>query len=418
MRLGVLTFTLALPFVLSGQQQNQSVPDAPTPQTTQSLGDLASHVTPGQGSAPPQETSQAPAAAPPPQTEEKAPPPEVPAPGRLQKEITTFVQNVNFVALPVTVLDRKHNQVAGLTYRNFQVYENNERQHISFFSADPMPLSVALVIDQSLPQDVMEKVNDSLGAIQGAFTPSDEIALFTYSNGVNNPTTFTAAQGKRLPAVLAAAKRPGDYMDVPVNGGPFFGGPQINGHSVDPNLEPGRDARGPVVIIPKDIHTLNDAILEAGKSLSTRPHDRRRIIYVISDGKESRSRATFKEVVRYLQGNQVSVYGTLVGDSATWGLGYLDKFKLPLLPLSPDNILPRYVDQTGGHLESEFSQNGIERSFADLAALARTQYTIGFYSHVPLLDSKFRVIDVRVNVPNLTVIAEKGYYPTATNLNR
>ena len=49
---------------------------------------------------------------------------------------------------------------------------------------------------------------------------------------------------------------------------------------------------------------------------------------MISDGKESRSKANFREVVRYLESNQVAVYGTLVGDSATWGLGYLDKFKI------------------------------------------------------------------------------------------
>ncbi len=107
-----------------------------------------------------------------------------------------------------------------------------------------------------------------------------------------------------------------------------------------------------------------------------RPKEFRRVVYVISDGKESRSKANYKEVVRYLQRNNVAVYGTLVGDSATWGLGYLDKFKLPLLPLSPDNILPRYTNDTGGHLYSEFSENGIQRSFAEIAVLARTQYTL------------------------------------------
>jgi VWFA-related protein len=139
---------------------------------------------------------------------------------------------------------------------------------------------------------------------------------------------------------------------------------------------------------------------------------------VISDGKESRSKAKFAEVVRYLQGNQVAVYGTLVGDSATWGLGYLDKLRIPLLPLAPDNILPRYTDATGGHLYSEFWENGIERSFAELAALARHQYTLGYYSHLPLLDEKYRSLDVRVLRPNLDVVAKKGYYPTATNLQR
>jgi VWFA-related protein len=122
--------------------------------------------------------------------------------------------------------------------------------------------------------------------------------------------------------------------------------------------------------------------------------------------------------VKYLESNQIAVYGTLVGDSATWGLGYLDKIKIPLLPLSPDNILPKYADATGGHLYSEFSENGIQRSFADLAALARTQYTLGYYSHLSPLDSKYRVLDVRVLRPNVDVVAKRGYYPTATNLSR
>jgi hypothetical protein len=37
---------------------------------------------------------------------------------------------------------------------------------------------------------------------------------------------------------------------------------------------------------------------------------------------------------------------------------------------------------------------------------------------VPLLDEKFRSIEVRVLRPNLDVVTEKGYYPTATNLQR
>ncbi len=110
---------------------------------------------------------------------------------------------------------RSINQVAGLTWRDFQVYENNQLQRSRLFSADAVPLSVALVIDQSLPRDTMKKVNDSLAAIQGAFTPSDEIAVFTYADGVNNPTDFTAALSARVPAVLAASKKEGDYMGVP-----------------------------------------------------------------------------------------------------------------------------------------------------------------------------------------------------------
>ena len=81
-----------------------------------------------------------------------------------------------------------------------------------------------------------------------------------------------------------------------------------------------------VMTIPKEIHTLNDAILAAAKELSTRPKGRRRIIYVISDGKEAGSKASYKDVLRYLQTNNIAVWGTLVGDSARWGEGSLSRF--------------------------------------------------------------------------------------------
>ncbi|HTZ58229.1 MAG TPA: VWA domain-containing protein [Acidobacteriaceae bacterium] len=442
-RQGVVAIALlaacVCPTELFGQQtgQSQSVPDAPTPQQSDSLGKLAAGATPGKGAqtddqnansaqtdqgtknpgansapAPSGAASQTPNA-----TQEQQTPPVISGPGEYNKDLATFVTRVNFVAVPVMVLDKKHQEVAGLTYRDFRIYENNVPQHMSWFSTDAVPLSVALVIDQSLPRDTMSKVNASLAAIQGAFTASDEIAVFTYGDGVNNPTDFTAALSARIPAVLQASKKEGDYMGAPTVSGPFSQGPTINGLQVDPNLSEQRGNSG-FLVLPKEIHTLNDAILAAGKALSTRPKEFRRIIYVISDGKESRSKANFKEVVRYLEGNHIQVYGTLVGDSATWGLGYLDKVKLPLLPLSPDNILPRYTDATGGTLYSEFSENGIQRSFASLAALARTQYTLGYYSKLPVIDGRYRTIEVDVLRPNVDVVAPRGYYPTATNLSR
>jgi VWFA-related protein len=420
-RQGVLAIAFLVPLVLPSAVLGQQVPDAPTPQGPDSLGNITLGVTPGKGTQPPQEQK---STTPPSaggqstgQDQVQQAPPVVPPTGEMQKDLATFRTNVNYVVVPVTVLDKKHQQVAGLTWRDFEIYENNVRQRIAFFSADAVPLSVALVIDQSLQKDTMKKVNDSLSALQGGFTPYDEVSVFTYADGVNNPTEFTAALSARLPAVLEKSKKPGEDLGPPITSGPMASGPTINGREVDPNLSPQRGNAG-FLVYPKEIHTLNDAILAAGKSLSNRPLGNRRIIYVISDGKESRSKANFREVVRYLQANQVAVYGTLVGDSATWGVGYLDKFKIPLLPLSPDNILPRYTNETGGHLYSEFSTNGIERSFQELSVLARTQYTLGYYSKVPVTDSRYRTLEVRAKRADLDVIAKKGYYPTATNLSR
>jgi VWFA-related protein len=401
----------------SGSQQ--SVPDAPSATSNQSSEDLRNltrQVAPGKAPAPEGDENQV-QAPPPPVTNAPNPdgPPQQEAPyiPKTQEEAKQFhlVMQTTQVLVPTTVLDKNHHQVGGLTYRDFRVYENGQRQHMNFFSADAVPLSVAFVIDQSMPKDTMKKVNDSLSAIQGAFTPQDEAAVFTYGNGVTRQTTFTATQGDRLPAVLERSKKEGTEMGGPQAGGPFgMQGPSINGKAVDPNVN-GTSRPGYDFNIPRETHTLSDAILAAGKELQSRPKDRRRIIYVISDGKDMRSKASVREVIRFLQGNNEFVYGTMVGDAATWGIGYLDRFHMPLIPA--ENVLPRYATATGGVLESQFSADGMERSFAIIAKEARTQYTLGFLSHLPTIDGRYRTLDVHVERPNLDVKAPLGYYPTA-----
>jgi VWFA-related protein len=314
----------------------------------------------------------------------------------------------------VTVKDSKGKLVSGLTWRDFKVFENGNREFLKVFSVDPAPLSMAFVVDQSVTADVMSKVNDSLGAIQGALTPYDEIAVFSYSNGAQNRSNgFTGAQSARVPFVLSMTKTTGTEVLTPVNDGPFAScNIRENGNCVDPNLQAGRSAgNGTFINIPKEIHTLNDAIFAAAKELSTRPKERRRIIYVISDGKENGSKATYKEVLHYLQTNHIAVYGTLVGDSARWGEGYLSKFHLPFTMY--DNRLVNYASQTGGTLDSERGLNGIEKSYQTIAEEARNQYTLVYASHEPLIDGKFRSIDVRVDRPNMEVVAPRGYYPSA-----
>jgi VWFA-related protein len=423
------TLSLSLCTAVFAQQQ-PSVPDAPTPQAPVPLaGADGSSITPGKGagdtpSAPsssssgpaqqPAPSSQAPASQP--KDQFQATPPEEPVAGEGVASTARFVVNVNFVEVPVTVKDNKGKLVAGLTYRDFKVFENDQREPLRLFTVDPFPLSIAFVIDQSLTSDVMAKVNNSLGAIQGALTPYDEVAVFSYTNGAQERTGFTGAQSNRLPAVLALTKETGTEILPPVNSGPLAGcNVHVNGNCADPNLQPGRSAGGGTFItIPKEIHTLNDAILSAAKELSTRPKGRRRIIYVISDGKEYGSKATYRDVLRYLQTNKIAVYGTAVGDSARWGEGYISRIHLPFTMY--DNLLAKYTLATGGTLDSERSLNGIEKSYAAIAEEARTQYTLGYLSHESIYDSKYRKIEVRVDRPGVEVVSKPGYYPSGQDV--
>ena len=142
----MVLFVLSL--VLWGQQQktqDQSVPDAPTPQEPDSLGRITSGMTPGKGAqeTPPDQgtnTTQVPpssARQPSGQDQIQQKPPEIPAPGEIQKGLSTFRTTVNYVIVPVTVLDKKHQQVAGLTWRDFQIFENDQRQRLLFSAPTP-----------------------------------------------------------------------------------------------------------------------------------------------------------------------------------------------------------------------------------------------------------------------------------------
>jgi hypothetical protein len=248
-------------------QQQPAVPDAPTPQAAPTLQGADGPITPGLGGgqksntpASSSTTGQPQADAPPP----PPPPPSQPSPDTQATPpeegagaVSRFVQQVNEVVVPVTVKDSKGQLVAGLTWRDFKVYENNISEPIRVFSTDSTPLSIAFVIDQTLPSNVMSQVNTSMGAIQGALTPYDEAAVFSYTNGPKEWTGFTGAQGARLPAVLALAKSTGSDPMIPDNSGPLAGCPiRQNGSCVDPNLQPGRSTgNDSFITIPKEIHT-------------------------------------------------------------------------------------------------------------------------------------------------------------------
>jgi VWFA-related protein len=412
-----------------GAQAQQSIPDAPKPQTQPSFGT----VTPGKGTPAGESSSGDTAPVPAAVDGEDAPSYTAPAPKTPPPAATSDADDqtppelgvpafkirvqADFVEVPFTVKDSKGHLVPGITWRDVQVYENGYRQHPAVFTADPFPLSVALVIDQSLPFDTMNRVNEALGALQGAFAPYDEVAVFTYNNGPKMQTDFTAAQGARLGAVLERSKGTGREPLMPL-GGPLSQNINVNNGAqsyINPNSGPshGTQPFDTTMNAPKEVHTLNDAILMAATSLSKAAKGRRRIIYVISDGKEYGSTAKRKDVVKYLQTNKISVWATLVGDSAITGMGFVDRVHLPLT--MRDNMLPLYTAATGGQTDPEFRLKGIETSFAKITEEVRTQYTFGYLSHEPFIDGKYRSIEVKVLKPNLTVISKPGYWPLASD---
>jgi VWFA-related protein len=378
------------------EQQQQSVPDAPQPKTSNQFPDNAP---PAPKNAHPEANA----------TPTPAPQPSEPAqPGIANKRDDLFKMSfaVNFVQIPVTVKDRSGQLVAGLTSNDFRVYEDGELQQLKFFTSDGFPLSAAVVVATDLPATTMKKVNETLPALIGAFSEFDEVALYRYGHTVQQVAGFTGATSMPT-AALNRIKRPGREGGPPMTGGPFGGGPSINGHPVnDPNANGGM--AGDVQTPPREFYVLNDAILRAAQDLSKRDKARRRIVFVISDGRELGSTAGYDEVKRILQANNISVYGVGVDTAAIPIYDKLNRVRVP--GFGTGNILPRYVSDTGGNMLAEFDRQGIEKAYAEITDTARNQYTLGYTTRATLA-TNCRTIDVRVLRPNLQVIAKPGYCP-------
>ena len=377
-------------------QTQQTVPDAPQPKPQSQQGQF------------PQDAPPAPK-----NTHEATPTPSPTPAGPVnnsgvvmdRSQLPTLSVRVNFVQVPVTVKDNSGRLVAGLNSNEFRVYEDGELQQLRFFNADAFPLSAAIVIATNLPASTMKKVNESLPALIGAFSQYDEVALYRYDHTVSQVAGYTGAASVPT-AALNRIRKPGRQGGPPMVGGPFGGGPSINGHPVnDPNATGGRPAD--VQTAPREFYVLNDAILRAAQDLARRDRSRRRIIFVISDGREQGSSASYDEVKRTLQSNNIAVYGVGVDQASIPIYDKLNRVRLP--GFGTGNILPRYASDTGGDILAEFDRQGIEKAYAEIADTARNQYTLGYNTHA--VANTYRTIDVRVLRPNLTVNAKPGYYP-------
>lgn len=392
----------------------QSIPDAPSATrpapTLPAVSPTAPRPPQSTQPAPPQDTSN-PASteqqqAPTPKPTIKTVPPggETKAPIATQDELYKFTKNVNFVSVPVTVKNDDGRPVFGLTKPDFSIYEDGIRQPIVFFTSDPFPISAAIVVDVGMPDIALKKVQETFSALIGAFSEYDEVSIYTYGNTVKQQQDFNAALGDRTATTFKKVKgEEGQTGGVPVVEGPMVSGPSVNGMPF-----PSGQMRTPNTRTLEPSRVLNDAILRATIDLSKRPRERRKVIFVISDGREDGSTASYEDVKKVLLSNEVTLYAVAVDSAAIPGYGKLQKLRLPRQGYS--NILPKYAAATGGEVFAKFDPDAMERAYGTLMEQARNQYTIG-YTSPATLSTAYRDIEVRVDRPGLKILARPGYYP-------
>lgn len=400
--------------------QDQAIPDAPSavrPPQSFPAPPPTTHDDQTQNPAPPPPPSQAPprqdTSAASPASDQPQPPlrvTTVPEGGATasgpesQEQLFTLTRNVNQVIVPVMVKDNDGRLVAGLFPRNFTVYEGGKKVALNFFTSDPPALSAAIVFDTGMEDVAVQKVLQTLPALEGAFSQFDEVSLYTYSSSVSKVQDF-ATVGRQLEATLNRLKTvTGRNNGVPVTSGPLGPqGPMVNGRPI-------QGGPAPVITPAKESHVLNDAILAAALELAKRERTRRKVIFVISDGREYRSNASYRDTLRVLLSSNVLVYGASVENSAIPVYNKLERLHLPRYGYS--NILPKYANATGGEIISGFSRDAIEATYAKAMGDARNQYTLGYVTR-STPSSAYRQIEVVVDRPDVVVTAKDGYYPAA-----
>jgi VWFA-related protein len=295
----------------------------------------------------------------------------------------------NLVIIPVTVKNRDGQLIGDLQRDEFRVFCDNVEQQIVFFTSDPFPLSAVVLIDNDLSIKSADQVQKSLTAIAGGFGPNDEVAIVTYDQfpatvsefSFNNDLLFT--QLKRLDLRS-------HYPGAPV-GGPLTSGATSNGHS----LETGAPTTLGVQQQKQD-KDLDDAVYAAGEMLKSRGRDRRKIVFLISDGNNSRTNEhTLDQTLQLLLKSDISVYSISVGHA------FMQK---------ESTRLERYATSTGGDTFYAGKDRGLENLYASVTEQARNQYTITFQPQDTDRGKDYHSIEVRVRRPDLDVTARQGYY--------
>jgi Ca-activated chloride channel family protein len=292
--------------------------------------------------------------------------PPAQAPGQIPgKEIDpkeTVIVNTDLVTLTVTVQDQFGRFVSGLGRSAFEVFDNSDKQDITFFSDEDAPVSVGVVFDVS-------------GSMSGDKISRAREALRKFIQTSHNDDQYFLIGFNSRAQLLVDSTRDGDEV---VNKLTF--------------------------VQPKDQTALYDATY-LGVQKVTRGAHKKRAILLISDGQDNQSRYTFSEVRRLLKESDVVVYAIGILDGSDMG---------STMGMSGQAYLDELANISGG--KAFFPNTGVEMDeiFERIALELRHQYSIGYRPSNFVNNGKWRKLKVKVTpprgMPRLFVRTREGYY--------
>lgn len=241
------------------------------------------------------------------------------------------------VKLNVLVLDNKNHPVLDLRQDDFQVFEGDAPQTVSFFSKEDAPVSYGLLIDSS--GSLKSQFTGVLRAgrtIVEANKPDDETFLlrFISSDKIYMEQEFSADK---------------EALRVKLNG---FG------------VEGGQTA------IIDAVYLAAEYLKKSKQGNSSRRH----ALILITDGEDRSSYMKKEELIKLLRSSNVQIF--VIGL-----VNELDK-ESGLIRKSPREkavaLLEEMAKETGGHAFFARSSSDLETIATDIARALHTQYVIGY----------------------------------------
>jgi VWFA-related protein len=310
-----------------------------------------------------------------------------------------IITRVTLVVVPVTVKDSAGELVTDLQQNDFRIFEDGVEQPIEVFSADAFPLSAAILIDDDLKRGTAEKVQKTLETLAGAFSASDEASLWRFDEVPEQISEEFISDNDKL---LTQLKRIDLSSSFPgVGSYTMTAGPRVNTAQPPGPATVPAEANGH----PNTKH-IDDAIYAAAEQLQDRPRERRKIIFLISDGQNAKNNThKYDDTLKLLLSNDISVYAVGVGEAnLNRGITFLG-----------NNVLAKYAHATGGDIfYGGVSRENLEELYARVSEQARNQYTIAYSGAHADRSKPYHAIEVRVKRPGLSLLTRDGYYLNAT----
>lgn len=280
-----------------------------------------------------------------------------------QGQGAVFRSGTKLVPVYATVTDAQDRLVPDLKAEDFEVLDNDKPQALTVFENQAQPFTAVIMLDTSGSMtDSLKLVYAGAEEFLNRLQAKDRAQVGAFNDKIQFSGTFTSDRDE-----LAAALRSLD-----------FGYPT----------------------------RLNDAIDQSISQLTG--IEGRRIIVLLTDGDDTSSKVSQGTVVDRARADEVMIYG--IGLESDYFNG------VRRVRTSPDRVLRRIADETGGGYYLLRGTKDLGDTFSRIVQELRSQYVLGF---VPTgLDGKVHKLQVNVKRPGMKARARKSYVAASESAPR